>query len=210
MFWFLVGALAIAALTTFVILRPNRSNWHLSENKNQARLYKGSRITVFESGGGWKFCIADPVDDGDPYFSDPYETQRAAMESCIAMIDNNPSPHQSLRDIRDEKKLSSSLEITAQSSSLLAGAKEKIRHMHRTGKFLVKDIEPIQKTCKTQIRFIIDVYQNHYLEGRSDEADKIWLERKEFIALESHCNELLTWIRSGTKNDRGPAPSFPQ
>ena len=71
----------------------------------------GTRITVFASDDGWKYCIADEGDDSAPYFSDPYETAEVAKHEALAFINGSPSQHRSIyerqREHRSQRRLDS-------------------------------------------------------------------------------------------------------
>lgn len=115
--WSLVLAAAAAAVYFFQrsagprILpqqAPSPATWTNSENGNPTRIYKGKRITVFEADGGWKYCIADPEDRREPYFSEPYETSDIGKSEAIRHIERLPSMYRSLpeqrREIRRQKE----------------------------------------------------------------------------------------------------------
>lgn len=80
-------------------------DWQPSENGNPVRIVGRTRLTVFQSDGGWKYCIAD-VEKDDPYFSDPYQTEAAAKHEALAHVSGIPSKHRSLyEDGRDRALL---------------------------------------------------------------------------------------------------------
>ena len=86
--------------------RPRRNGdgqWKASENSNPTMVVDGTRITVFASDDGWKYCIADEGDDSAPYFSDPYETAEAAKYEALAHFDGSPSRHRPATEKRIER-----------------------------------------------------------------------------------------------------------
>jgi hypothetical protein len=107
---------AVAALVAWIMLKlrnsslqhaqisktdaTRRSQWVSSESGNPTTTYQGWRLTVFESDGGWKYCIADHNDRREPEFSEPYETKDIAMEEGQRRIDGRNPRNQSLPEAR--------------------------------------------------------------------------------------------------------------
>ena len=73
-----------------------RGGWELSENGNPTVLKGSSRLTVFAQDRGWKFCISDVEDRGEPYFSEAYETKRQAQEEALSYVRGDTPRHQPL------------------------------------------------------------------------------------------------------------------
>lgn len=79
--------------------------WKRSERGNRTAIVGKERVTVFPSGGGWKFVVADSTrDDDDAYFSDPYATESMAQEEAEAHMAGEPSRHRSLTDDREDRR----------------------------------------------------------------------------------------------------------
>ncbi|WP_273785601.1 hypothetical protein [Brucella intermedia] len=210
MFWFCLGILAIALIIYFASRTSGSETWRVSEKGNRTQIYGGSRVTVFQSDGGWKYCISAPFGDDDPYYSDRYATQEEAMECGMAFLDGRPDPHKTMREIREERVLNSALEETTSSIPVLKELTDAINDLHLTGKFLVRGITAIKKTSDKQKRALVEVYKHHYIEGRETEAANIWQTREAFNEISEHCDALLVWLRSAPKNERGETPEFKQ
>ncbi|KAB2743540.1 hypothetical protein [Brucella anthropi] len=210
MLWLIFGVVCVA-LIVFVAVRTSKpESWRVSESGNQTQIYGGSRVTVFPSDGGWKYCISAPFGDDDPYYSDRYATQEEAMECGMAFLDVRPDPHKTMREIREERALHSALNETSSSIPVLKQLTDAINDMHLKGKFLVKDITAIKKTSDKQKRALVEVYKHHYIEDRETEAANIWQTREGFSELSEHCDALLVWLRSAPKDERGEPPDFRQ
>jgi len=82
----------------------NAGNWDLSENGNPVLITGSSRITVFQQDRGWKYFIADINDRKPPLFSDPYNSQEAAMDEALAYLRGAPPRHASISDNRTEAR----------------------------------------------------------------------------------------------------------
>ncbi len=88
----------------FSWLFGSKPQWQMSENGNPMMLFGQTRVTVFESDGGWKYCIADIEEDDDPHFSDPYESQAIARAEALAHINGEPSRNRSLSEGGRERR----------------------------------------------------------------------------------------------------------
>jgi hypothetical protein len=208
MFWFAFGAVAILSFIFFAARNSKTETWRTSENGNQTQIYGGSRVTVFPSGGGWKYCISAPFGDDDPYYSDPYSTQEEAMECSLAFLDGRPDPYKTRREIREEKALSIALEEASSSRPVLHKLTDAINAMHTTGKFLVKDITAIKRASDKQKRALVEVYKHCYIEDRETEAMNVWQLMENFSEISDHCDALLVWLRAASKDERELPPPF--
>lgn len=89
-------AAILLAVVSFVWWRRRRRlywRWHKSDSGNPTIRVPGARLTVFNSESGWKICVAteNPLDDeedsdGNPEYSEPFKSKRAAMRSAKKMI----------------------------------------------------------------------------------------------------------------------------
>ena len=70
--------------------------WQSSENGNPTTILGRIRLTVFPQDNGWKFCIANVDDRGEPHFSDVYASEAAAREEALAAVRGEPSRHRPL------------------------------------------------------------------------------------------------------------------
>ena len=75
---------------------PAGSAWQSSENGNPTTIIGRIRLTVFPQDNGWKFCIANVDDRGEPHFSDVYASEAAAREEALAAVQGEPSRHRPL------------------------------------------------------------------------------------------------------------------
>lgn len=107
---------AAAALVTWLMFKLRNSSlermsdrrttdesataWVSSDNGNPTTTYQGLRLTVFESDGGWKYCVAHVDDRREPEFSEPYETKDIAKEEGQRRIDGRPPRTSSLPEAR--------------------------------------------------------------------------------------------------------------
>ncbi|RRY11401.1 hypothetical protein EGJ58_07000 [Brucella anthropi] len=146
--------------------------------------------------------------DDEPYYSYPYTTQEEAMDCGMAFVDGRPDPHKTRREKREDNILAIALEETSAADDTLRQLTEQITQMHLAGKFLVKDITPIKRISDRQERALIEVYKHSYSEGREKEASRTWELRGGFKDISEHCDALLSWLRSASKDERGKAPPF--
>lgn len=87
----LVGALAALLVIGLLFRRRAEGRWRTSSRGNATTTISGARVTVFESDGGWKYCLADPTEGGAPYYSQVFETQDAAKGAAIAHASGDAS-----------------------------------------------------------------------------------------------------------------------
>ncbi len=86
-----------------------KSEWNRSEKGNLTRHIEGDGwLTVFPQDGGWKFVAPYPDEVKDdfegPYFSPPFETERAARECADAYMLDQRWPHEDLWTKRDKER----------------------------------------------------------------------------------------------------------
>ena len=76
--------------------KSTATKWSVSENGNAMIISGSTRITVFPSDRGWKYCIADVKDREEPCFSEVYESEQAARDEALAHFHGQPSRHEPL------------------------------------------------------------------------------------------------------------------
>lgn len=204
-----VVLIAIGAVGAVIWSAIRGAGWRTSSSGNQTRLYKGSRVTVFESDGGWKYCIADPDDRTPPYFSDPYPSQEAATHEAMVFMDGGESRYQTKREIREAELEARSIEAAASAPAFCAEVYREVEEFHQSGKFTLTKLRPLKKKVSREIEALKNSYQHLYSEGNQLQADDIWAIRKKLQLLDQHLEELITWHQSGAKSERGSPPAIP-
>ncbi len=109
-------------------------DWDLSENGNPVLVIASSRITVFQQDRGWKYCIADINDQQTPHFSDPYDSQKTAMDEALAHIRGETPRHASITANHTEAR------------------KEKWESLIQERERLVQDLDVLISTMSTMNR----------------------------------------------------------
>lgn len=87
----LLGALAALLVIAIFFRRRAEGQWRTSSRGNATTIISGHRVTVFQSDGGWKYCIADPADGEAPYYSEVFETEDTARQEAVAHANGDPS-----------------------------------------------------------------------------------------------------------------------
>lgn len=81
------------------------SGWQVSESGNLTRIVGNRRHTLFESDGGWKFCVArTDGDDDNPIYSDPYILRDQARDALEDWLSGRSIRHRSLTEIRRDDR----------------------------------------------------------------------------------------------------------
>ncbi len=82
--------------------RSDKPNWTVSARGNQTAIAGDSRITVFQDGDFWKYCItrADDDDDSEPYYSGRYQTKDAAQYEAQVYLFGGQSRHQTTQEVK--------------------------------------------------------------------------------------------------------------
>lgn len=106
--------------------RPDQ--WDLSEAGNLTITMGTKRLTVFESDGGWKFCVAAADrEDNDPYFSELYSSSEAARDEAVALISGNPSKHVSITQARRDDRRERWIETINERAALIDSIDAELR-----------------------------------------------------------------------------------
>lgn len=139
MSWILFLLLILVIGIAWGILSSRISGWNRSLAGNETRIIAGSRVTIYPSGNGWKYCIADRSDRDPPYYSDTFDTEEAAKHEALAFINGYGSKFQSKREQRHSR-------IRSQSSDLVDSESRRLEKIEQSlGKTTSKAI-PKMKT----------------------------------------------------------------
>jgi conjugal transfer/entry exclusion protein len=178
---------------------PHESGWVVSSNGNPTREYLGQRITVFDADHGFKFCIADPVDGDDPYYSERYDSLEAAKYEAMAYMDGGPSTHQTTKAKREDQSLAVSRDIVsdkrrmlAEISSSLSQENVDLKSLRATERKLVTGVKGLQAA-----RTVIFVSGRDIIEIESVD-DLIAVFSRQLTALEVRIAEVKTTPRKRT------------
>lgn len=104
-------------------------HWRRSEAGNDTLVSGGSRITIFQDGSAWKFCIADANGDDEPFFSDTYPTKAAATDEALAMLNGTPSLHKTNREMREERIAASIPQWIERETNNLEAAQKSVQRL---------------------------------------------------------------------------------
>lgn len=156
---------AIGAIGAVIWSAIRGAGWRTSSGGNQTRLYKGSRITVFESDGGWKYCIADPDDRTPPYFSDPYSSQEAATHEAMVFMDGGESRYQTKRESRQQKISEGIPERVAKEIERYDKIKQSVVRVLKTPTTKITSLQNLSKSLTVRIR------ASDHLHGQMARAD---------------------------------------
>lgn len=173
-------------------MKSSGGGWSTSTNGNPTRIYRGSRVTVFPSDGGWKFCIADPDDDDDPYFSDPYSTLEAAKHEAIALIDGTGSKFSTKREERSGK-------LRDEAESLVSKEAERLRKLEASVRRALSKSPPQPTTLQNlQLELTRRARSSDHLHsqlieasGRDDHMDHLAKMTKRYWELKWQIDEAL-------------------
>jgi hypothetical protein len=154
----LIGLAIVVALFILraILLRGRAPNgWHISENGNSTLLMKGSRITVFESDGGWKFCVATPADGDDyPYFSEPYAQAEHAKHEGLALIGQHASKYPTLRYARLAHREWSKAQWLSEQEQIERSLREELVAAMAHPAVNVTKLRPIEARITTRARYV--------------------------------------------------------
>ena len=184
--------IAISALAAIVWLSIRGAAWRTSMTGNKTRIYKGSRVTVFESDGGWKYCIADPHDRDPPYFSDPYPSQEAAIHEAMAAMDGARSKYLTKRETREQSLLCAADEIVSAEQVRLNKAKVSVARVLNGTTTKATTISNLQKHLATRAR-ASDHLHSQLIKagGRDDHMDTLAGVTKEYWEMKWQIDKLM-------------------
>jgi len=203
--WIVLFAIGVVGSVIWALMR---GGWRASSNGNQTRIYKGSRITIFESDGGWKYCIADPSDQTPPYFSDPYPSQTETTASCLALIDGYGDPNKTKRELRYEAEDARNARWAEDAAAIYDKCKSQIDAMISSGDYKLTGLRSIQKNASRQVDRTRYAYQHLYSQGEAEKAQQIWDLRDRYKKMDEAASSLIRWMESGTENERSNPPSI--
>jgi hypothetical protein len=207
----LTGVAVVAALYLLcaILLGYARApkGWHASENGNPTLLINGSRVTVFESDGGWKFCIATPTDgDDDPYFSDPYAHAEHAKHEALALIGQRSSKYPTLRSARMAHREWSQAQWLADQEDIERSLREELTAAMANPAINITKLRPIEARITTRARYV----------GRLPDSFPTGSdEHQRACATAAKLDDLLATVESkiaelkARKAERRPAPTPP-
>jgi len=213
-------ALAMFAFTIFAIAAsrasgrnrsttpslPSQLGWSASEAGNQTRTYANQRVTVFESDGGWKYCIAHLGEDDDPYFSDPYETQAAAKACALAFLDGRDAPFQTKRETREAEHAQQATAFGREAPARLITYQAELRSMYTDEKFLLTPLRKLKKSCSRDEKMLIEAYKESYSRIGEAASSHLWEMKAQFNAIEANVDDLIKWIEEGGKKAKTSPP----
>lgn len=103
--------------------------WRQSEAGNDTLISGGSRVTVFQDGPAWKFCLANADGDDDPFFSETYSTKAAATHEALAMLNGTPSLHKTNQEMREERIAASIPQWIEKETNNLEAAQKSVQRL---------------------------------------------------------------------------------
>lgn len=181
--------------------------WHWSSGGNPQIVYRGTRVTIFESDGGWKFCLADDAkEDDDPHFSEAYETQDAAMYEAFALMDFEETMYRPLREIRRDARRARETDFWKDAVSTASSMAEQLRsalpRAIEDSRANITKLTPIVRKLEKQERWMErarDFYDEAGEKARSEEAETL---RALYSSFSTMTNNKVTALRAARSRKR--------
>lgn len=167
---------------------PSGDTWQVSENGNLMRIIGNSRITVFGSSRSWKFCIANTDGEDDPYFSESYATQEAAMQEALAFINGKPASHVTNQQLRSQRKDEALPERLKRQLDNLAGVEKTLSFYQKQAK---PDLEKLRSFKRR-----VEKDRSRMVLSAADfiSSDRIALSQEDILAVITKLDEVLASI----------------
>ncbi|GLR55130.1 hypothetical protein KYK30_31760 [Shinella yambaruensis] len=208
MMWVIIAAI-IAGIIGF-FWRPRAvSTWQVSENGNKTRIVDGTRVTIFASDGGWKYCLADQGNRYEPFFSDRYRSEAEAIESALADIEGRDSPHKSTRQLRDEREAVRAAEVISAAPETFTKAQSQLSDMHASQKFKLTELRPIQKRLERLQKNLLQAFPHAADASDQQKSDELWAFYDKVKRLEEHSRALITWKEGEGNGTSLTPPTWP-
>lgn len=135
-----------------------RPEWRISERGNATLDYRGQRLTAYLDGRYWKFCAA-PLPDGEPFFSESFESEAAAKEEALAFVEGRPRSNPTIQEIKQASRPPWTETVTETAAATLASLTLKLNEeLPYKGKRLhiLKDVEKRAIKSKKSLNFTLE------------------------------------------------------
>ncbi|BEV46499.1 hypothetical protein CRBSH125_26820 [Afipia carboxidovorans] len=159
-------------------------------------------MTVFQSDGGWKYCIADPSDRADPCFSNPYDTEEEAKHEALALIKGAGSQFSTKREKRNHSLREEASDLTAVESERLNKLRQSLTKAFATPNPKRSTLEKIRDNVRKRASQS-DHLESQLIGAHADDVflDQIAVIKQRYWEIKWQLDELLDGTPSKPESD---------